>query len=159
MAFFIFMAIAAIPAVAALVLRVNAVLLFASIAAGELLVLRFADDAELVVGLALQGPEAKVIASMIVLFFPLVLTFIFANKSIHGTRFILHVIPILATSLLFASLTFPYLPATFEKEILASPLGNQLIKSTDLIIGVAVMSDLLLLWWSHRPGKHKAKHK
>lgn len=153
----LFIGIAALPALAAIVLRVNAVLLFASIAAGELLVIRFGDDAELVVSMAMRGDGAAVVARLIVLFLPVALTLLFARKSVSGSKMALHIIPILATSLLIAALTYPFLSAEFQQKVLASPHGKQLVSSMDIIVGVAVVFDLLLLWWTHRPKKHDHK--
>jgi len=145
------MAVAAgLPVLLAIVLRVSAVFLYVSLAAGFLLLQFLGDDAGVTAGAFVRGPNVPMITQFILLFLPVVLTFLFMRRSLPGTKLLLHIVPLIAISLAGVVITLPLLASPLQQQIFATQYGNVLKNSQDIAIGIASVLTLLLMWATYR---------
>jgi hypothetical protein len=144
--------------------RVNTSYLFFSLLAGELLARYFGDDAELVLRSINRNDTFVAYAHLVVLIIPVILTSIFLRKTLSRGRLIVHFIPFLITGLVFAAFALPLLPVSVQQDLRTVSFGQQLLNSSEVIIGAVVFVQLITLWVTNRKhGKdsqhHKRKHK
>lgn len=142
--------IAGIPALLSLLLRVNAVFVFLSIAAGNLLVLYLGRDAGNVGEMFIKGSNGPMIAQLAVLGLPLLLTFIFLRKTLPTSKILLHFLPVVASGIMLAALTLPILPSDLQGQVFGSAVGPYFKNSQGLIVGAASVLTLLLTWFTYR---------
>lgn len=145
----------------ALLLRVSAVFLFASIAVGNFLVLYLSDDVILAINAFSKSKDIPMIVQLILLFLPVALTLYMVRKSTTRGKFLLHLIPLAGCGLSLAVLALPILPADLQAQMLGHPSGDVFKNSQDLIISITAVSILLLMWHEYKPhsdGKHSKKH-
>ena len=155
-------AIAGVPVLLALFLRVSAIYLFLSVAAGSLLVTYIADDASLALGMMITGQDTNLIAQLGLLFLPIILTIVFLRKTLPRTKLLLHLIPLLGTGLTIAVLALPYFDSSSQSQIFANYYGDMFKDSQDVIVGATAILILLLTWFTKKhkdDKKHKKKHK
>ena len=150
--------IAGLPILLGLLLRVSAVFLFASIAAGSLLVTYMGDDASLALGMMVRGQDTNLIAQLILLLLPVGLTFLLLRKTMPRSKLLLHVPAVVMSGLALAALALPLLDAAAQEKIYANEYGNMLRESQDIIVGAAAVVVLLLMWVTYRHKEDK-KHK
>jgi hypothetical protein len=158
-------AIALVPLVAILLLRVNAAIALMSLALGSVLVTYTSSDVHAVFG----GFSASASFNKYnwiqlgLLIIPFVLTILFTRGSIKGSKQLFNALPALASGLLLAILVIPLLPADIQKQVHALTVWRQLDNlQTAVVLGGAAFS-LLFLLVSHRKkhdeeGGKKAKH-
>ncbi len=150
-------ALVALPVLLALILRVNALFVFLSIGAGYFLQFALSDDVDLAFATVIRGSNSIVVARLVLLFLPLLLTLFLTRKS-QGKSLILQIVPLIFSALLLVTITLPLLPPGTEGAIYDTPYGNNLRQAGDLIMSVAVVSNLVLLWMLHKPAKSHGKH-
>lgn len=157
----IILAVAAgLPVLLAIVLRVSAVFLYVSLAAGYLLLQFLGDDAGLAAGAFISGPNVPMITQFVVLFLPVALTFIFMRRTLPTTKLLLHVIPLVAISMAGVVIALPLLKSPVQQQIFSTQYGNVIKNSQDIAVGIASVLTLLLMWLTYRhkepkKGKHK----
>ena len=157
----IIMAVAAgLPVLLAIVLRVSALFLYLSLAAGFLLLQFLGDDAGLAARVFVRGPNVPMIAQFTLLFLPVVLTFLFMRRSMPASKLLFHIVPLIAISLAGVVITLPLLASPVQQQIFANQYGNVLKNSQDIAVGIASILTLLLMWatYRHKESK-KGKHK
>ena len=152
--------IAGLPVLLALLLRVNAVFLFMSVAAGNLLVRYVGDDADLALGMVVRDADAPIIAKFVLQLAPVILTILFLRKTLPRSKMLLHVIPCIAVGLSLGVFVLTFLTSSVQAKVYDSPYGDILKTSQDVIIGAAVVLTLLLAWLTYRNkdakgGRHK----
>jgi hypothetical protein len=155
-------AIAGVPVLLALFLRVSAVYLFLSTAAGSLLVNYVGDDASLALGMMVRGQNTNLIAQFGLLFLPVVLSLLFLRKTMPKSKLLLHIVPLLATGLTIAVLALPFFDSNAQSQIYADRYGDMFKDSQDVIVGGTSILILLLTWLTlkHKEDKkHKKHHK
>jgi hypothetical protein len=156
--------LAGVPLVLALVLRVSSRYLFASIAAGGLLVQYLADDAVIVVNTFLKNRDPTMAVRIGLLVLPVLLTMLFLRKTLKTSRLVLELLPLLASVAMLALLVLPHLPTSVQAQVRDMPYGNILHQSEDVVIGAAVILNLGLMWLLGKPhsddhgGKSKKHH-
>jgi hypothetical protein len=146
-------AIAGVTILAAFLWRVNSMLLFTSVAVGDLLVRHLGNDASLVVGSSYRGANSDIIAKIGLLFLPVVLTLLFGRHSLSKSKAFLHLIPIIATGGVLALLTLLLLPAGFQGSVYNSPAGTTIKEVQDLAIAAAGVASLLVAWLTNSTQK------
>lgn len=151
-------AIAGVPVLLALFLRVSSVFFFVSIAAGSLLVTYVGDDAALAIGMFVRGQNTNQIAQLGLLLLPVVLSLIFLKKTMPKSKLLLHLPVLAAGGVALAALALPYLDSNAQEKIFANQYGNLLRESQDVAVAVAAVSALLLMWLSYKQKEDK-KHK
>lgn len=143
----------------ALLLRVNGVFLFLSVAAGNLLVMSVADDADLALGMAVSA-DTTTIARFSLQLAPVLLTLLFLRKTMPRSKMLIHLLPVIATGLMLAVFVLPFLSPDTRGQVYDSAYGETIDSAQDVVIGVASLLTLLLAWFSYRNkdgkrGKHK----
>jgi hypothetical protein len=152
-------AIAGLPILLGLFLRVNAALLFLSVAAGALLQRAMGDSTELAMATFLRDAPVSYIADIGLLVLPVVLTILFLRKSAKKSQVLLQLLPLVTVGLAFAALLLPLLPPHTQSEIYGLSFGSVVKQSQDLIIAVAVVLNLLLAFRVFRHEESpKGKH-
>lgn len=156
----LFAVIAGLPVLNALILRVSAIFLFASIAIGNLLVLYLSDDVVLALNAFSKDKNIPMTVQLILLLLPMVLTLFFLRKSMPRTKILLHVLPLIGCGLSVAVLVLPILPSELQGQIFGMPSGDIFKNSQDLIVSVTAVMVLMLMWHTYKPrdDKHHKKH-
>ncbi len=153
-------AIAGLPVLLALLFRVNAVFLFMSVAAGNLLVRFVAEDADLALGMVMRNGDTAFIAKLILQLAPVILTILFLRKTLPRSKMFLHVIPSIAIGLSLGVFVLSFLSTSVQAKVFDAPYGDKLKSSQDLIVAGAAMLTLLLAWLTYRNKDAKAgKHR
>ncbi len=151
-------ALAGATILAALFFRVNSMLLFTSVAVGDLLVRYMGDNATLVIASAYRGANADVIAKLGLLMLPVFFTLLFGRHSLSKAKAVLHIVPIVATGVVLALLVLVQLPAGFQYSVYNSKFGTQIRQNQDLAIAAAGVASLVVAWLTNqKPGRSK-KH-
>jgi hypothetical protein len=154
-------AIAGVTIFLAFFWRVNSMLLFTSVAVGDLLVRYMGNNANLVINSFYRGANADVIAKLGLLLLPVIFTLIFGRKSLSHTKAMLHFAPIVATGIVLALLVLTLLPTAFQDSVYNSQVGPQIKQNQDLSIAAAGVISLLVAWITNEGEKkrHSKKHK
>lgn len=154
-------ALVALPTFAAFILRVNAILLFFSIMAGSLLTKFLGDDATLALGAFIRGEAASVYSQLFLLLLPVIITLFFGRKSLTASKVLFNIPAIILNGLVVGILALPLLSDGLEKQLLGTEPGSLLRNMQDIIVGSAVLLNLVLMWvtFHHKAdGKHKKHH-
>lgn len=154
-------AIAGAPAILALFLRVNAIYLYLSAAAGSLLVTYVGDDAGLALGILLRGQNAMLYAQLGLLFAPIILTLIFLRKTLPKSKVLFQLVPLVGVGLMIGVLALPYFGSDAQEQIFANYYGDMFKDSQDVIVGAVSIIIMFYLWISkkHKEDKKHKKHK
>lgn len=150
--------IVAVPFLLGVLLRVNAIFLFVSVAGGNLLVSQFGDDASLLIGSFVRGADSMVVSRLLLQFFPVLLMLLFARRTVGKGAVVLHVVPLLLASLTLGVFALSLVPTAMNSAVYESVAGAQIRQAQSAVIGVTVVSQLLLIWSTHRPEHHNKRH-
>lgn len=154
-----------IPAGVALLLRINAAILFMSLCLGEVLVQFVANDAtSFASAVSPTGNMSQTTIRLVLLLAPVVLTAIFMFHSVgSGAKALINILPAIAMGLLLALLVEPLLPHSMINTLQHSNVWHQFSQAqTVIVLGGALFS--LLFLWTQRAGlgrsghSHHAKH-
>jgi hypothetical protein len=145
-------ALALLPVLAIMLLRVNGAVAFMSLALGSVLATYASSDINAIVGSFsahdVAGKYQWVSLGLLVI--PFALTILFTRKSVKGSRQVFNALPALASGLLFVLLVIPLLPSDVQRHVHAQTLWHQLDNlQTAILLGGATFS-LLLLLITHR---------
>ena len=157
----LFAAIAGLPILNAIILRVSAVFLFVSIAVGNFLVLYLSDDVILAINAFSKDKNIPMIVQLVLLLLPVFLTLVFLRKSTTRGKFLLHLVPLIGCGLSLAVFTLPILPQDIQNQLFESPSGNIFKNAQDLIVSVTSVLVLILTWHTHKQhgDTHGKKHR
>ncbi|HSX05729.1 MAG TPA: hypothetical protein VLF69_04635 [Candidatus Saccharimonadales bacterium] len=153
-------AIALVPVLAIVLLRVNAAIAFMALALGSVLVTYTSSDVNAVFGgFSANGSLNKYAWIQLgLLVAPLLLTILFTRGSVKGSRQTLNILPALAAGMLCALLVIPLLPADVQRHIHHEAIWKQLDNlQTAVVLGGAAFS-LLFVLVTHRK-KHDDEDK
>ena len=148
-------AIVVVPILLALIFRVNALFIYASVCAGYFLQFSLSDDVDLALATIIQGSNSMVVARFVLLGLPVLLTILFLRKT-AGRTLLFQIVPLLFTGLFIAAITLPLLPPGTEQAIYGSVYGGNILGAQDLVIAGAAVSNFLLMVTLY---KQKADHK
>lgn len=158
-------ALAAVPVILIVFLRVNAAIAFMSLCLGSVLVTYTTSDAASIASGLASHPSSSVVRwiSIALLLVPFILATLFTRKNVKGkAKHVLNFIPALATGVLLALLVTPLLGGSLQNQVQDQELWHTLDNlQTAILLGGAFFS-LLFLLITHRhhheaEGKH-AKH-
>lgn len=137
------------PAALAVLLRINAAVLFMSLCVGEVLVQYVANDSSSFVA-TFAGHSSNVSSSTIrlaLLLAPPILTAFFMFHSVHGgTKALLNIFPAIGVGLLTALLVKPLLSSAFQHTLERSSLWHQFSQAQTLVVSVSALLSLFFLW-------------
>lgn len=154
----VFGAIIGAPVLLALVMRVNAVFIFMSIAAGYLLQLSLSDSVDLLVATFIPGSNSLVIARAVLFGLPVLLTLILLRKTV-GRSLIFQLIPLLLSGMMLGVLLLPLLTPGFSQSVYNAQYGSNIRQSGDLVTAIAVASNITLAFMLFKGvGGHKKHH-
>lgn len=145
-----------LPVLLALVLRVNAVMLFLAVAVGALLERAAGDSAELALAMVSRSETVSYIAHIGVLLLPVLLTLFFLRKTAKR-NVLIGLLPLFATSFALSVLILGLLPPHLQQVVYGQPFGAFAKQSSDLAITVAAILNLALAWRTHSH-KHDGGH-
>lgn len=157
----VLIALALVPVLAIMLLRVNAAIAFMSLALGSVLVTYTGSDVTAISGsMSAKNPSMSQWVQLGLLVLPFVLTILFTRGSVkRGAKLALNVLPALSSGLLFALLVIPLLPKDLQGQIHAEGAWRQLSNlQTGIILGGSVFA-LLFLLVTHRKKKHDEEEK
>lgn len=149
--------IVVVPILLALILRVNALYVYFSICVGYFLQSTLSDDIDLVLATIIKGSDSMVIARLVLLAVPIIVTLYVLRKT-QGKSFIFQVIPLILSGLFLAVLALPLLPTNVEQDIYGSQFGEGIRRSQDLIVAAASVSNLALAFMLFKHKKPHGKH-
>lgn len=156
----LFAVLAGLPVLNAVLFRINAIVLFTSIAIGNFLLLYLSDDVILAVNAFTKSPNVSLVVQLVLLLAPVVLAFVFMRKTIGRGAFLLHLVPIIGCGLSVALLALPIFSNEIQSQIFGMEYGSVLKNSQDLVLSITAIMVLLLMFHSNRghDDKHKKKH-
>ncbi len=154
-------ALAAIPVILIVVLRVNAAIAFMSLCLGSVLVTYTTGDAASIASGLASHPNPEVVRwiSLALLIVPFILATLFTRKNVKGgSRHVLNFIPALATGVLLALLVTPLLGGGLQHQVQNQQLWHQMDSlQTAVLLGGAFFS-LLFILITHRHHNAEEKH-
>lgn len=146
-------ALALLPVVAIVWLRVNGAIAFMSLCLGSVLVTYTSSDVtDLATSFSAKSNHLNVNqwVQLVLLAVPFLLTILFTRGSVKGGKKLTNVLPALASGLLFALLLVPLLSADVQRHIHRQAAWTQLSNmQTAVILGGALFS-LVFLLFTHR---------
>ncbi|HSX42731.1 MAG TPA: hypothetical protein VLF59_01460 [Candidatus Saccharimonadales bacterium] len=148
----VLLAVALVPVLAILLLRVNAAIAFMSLALGSVLVTYTSGDVDAIFGsLSAHGAANRYHwVDLGLLVIPFILTLLFTRKSIKGSKQAINVLPALACGMLLTLLVIPLLPVDVQKHIHHQMVWKQLDNlQTAVVLGGAALS-LVFILLTHR---------
>lgn len=149
-----------LPLVLGVLLRVGAPHLFFALLAGELLERYFGSEVEILARTLTNDEAILAYAKIAILILPILLTAIFLKKGIKKSKIALHLIPFLATGLVFSAFAAPLLPLDMQVQLSTTEAGRWILDSTNIIVGSMVALQLVYLWIINGSKKeHNQKHK
>ena len=161
-------ALAAVPLLAIVLLRVNGAIAFMSLCLGSVLVAYTSGDVESVVSGVESNKQAAHLnpwVQVTLLLLPLLLAILFTRGHVKGVaKGVGNVLPAAATGLLCALLAVPLLPADIRHQINQQSVWRQLSDAQTAIILSGAAFSLAFLLFTHRRKKtdeegKKGKHK
>lgn len=157
-------ALALLPVLAIVLLRVNGAIAFMSLCVGSVLVAYAASDVtDLITSFSAKGAlDIGQWVRLALLVVPFVVAVLFARGSVRGHKRFINILPALASGLLFALLVVPLLPAGVQRQVQHLGVWHQLSSlQTAVILGGAAFSLVFLLFTHRAHGddeKHHGKH-
>lgn len=149
-----------LPLVLGVLFRVSASALFFSVMAGELLGRYFHSEAASFARSTFKTQASADYAEAFIVILPLLFTALFMNGSIPRHKTLFHAIPLAITGIVLAAFVLPILPTGVQEQVATVPLGKQLLDTSNMIIGVVVLLQLIALWILNRaPGEGHRKRK
>lgn len=146
-----------LPVILGLLWKVKTSYIFFSLLAGELLARYFSDDAELVIKTLTNNESYTSYAALIVLALPVIFTAVFLKGTLEKGMLVFHFIPLLITGIVSAAFAIHFFPQELIAEVALLPYGQEMIRSTEVVVGVIVLLQLVALWLEGRRHTHKKK--
>jgi hypothetical protein len=140
-------------------LRINAIFMFVAFACGELLLHYIGEDAALAMSGFIKGPSADMVASLFLLWLPIVLSILFLRRSLPSSGMLLQAVPLAFTAAAMALLTLGTLSQSFRDGFYATPIGHTIHQAQALIIAGAGVTTFLLILIIGRPHHDDHKHR
>lgn len=148
--------LAGLPLILSTLLRVNPLFMFVSIVSGYLWVQFLGETTELIIQSFVQVQHIDVVARVILLLLPLLLTFIFLRKTLSVSALPLYFGLLVMDSLLLVTILLPLLTPGFQDSVYATQSGETLRSGHDLIVsGVAALH--LVVMYVLRPKSQSSK--
>ena len=141
--------------VLAIVMRVHVVYLFFAVTVGALLVDMWGDDAASALSGFIKGNSSDLVAKLVLLCLPALLTMWFLRKSTKRTALPMQIVPLVATAVSLAILVVNQLSRAQQASIYNTTVGSVIKPATDVIVAGTAVVVLVVAWLSFR---HKEVH-
>jgi len=155
-----FLVVGLIPVILIFIFSVNAIYLFFSLLIGYLLTNLLPGNVNRLVNLLSSTEIIHVSRTynsrLVILYLPVVLTFLLMVKSIKGYKRLINIVPSICFSLLAIILTVPFIKSSDIRDITDNNLFNQLMINKSLIIvliSVVVLFFIFLERFKHKKSK------
>lgn len=152
----------AVPALAIVLLRSNAAMVFLSLCLGAVLVDHVAPSADELMHIISRSANevSNSVVSLALLLAPAVVTSTVTLLSLHGRlRVACNVLPAIAASMLAGLLAIPVLPKHLSGPLQTGEAWHILSRSEALVVGAGALISLFFLWSQRRNFKlHDKKH-
>lgn len=129
--------------------------LFLAVATGTLLAQYIADDVSLVIAAFSPGANVGSYVQISLLLLPFILSLLFLRKTLSASTAILHLVPIIATSLAFTTLIVGYLPGGVQHGIVTDPIGRVINSSQNVLITISAVLTMIIAWLTLGHKGHK----
>jgi hypothetical protein len=139
------------PLLLGLFLRVHTSALFLSISGGYLLSEYFSTTAGLVSRSFLKTSESAMVAEMVVFYLPIVVTLWLMRGSLAARQMAAHFLPLVGCALIVLVAGVGLLSTDTQLLIYATAPGEILQNMPDILVGFAVLAQLVLMWATARP--------
>ena len=142
------------PALVAILLRVNAAILFMSLCVGELLVQNVSSDTLNILTSSKVGSVSHSSVELGLLLVPVALTVVFMLHSVKGTKSVMNILPALGFGLMSALLVKPLLSPSFQRTLEHASVWHRILQAQTFIVAISAVLALLFLWFQGRNGGH-----
>ncbi|HSX45016.1 MAG TPA: hypothetical protein VLF39_02825 [Candidatus Saccharimonadales bacterium] len=151
--------IAGLPFVLAILMRVNSIYLYMSVAAGLILAQYVSYDTMLALNAFFAHKDFGNYVNLGLLLTPIVLSLFFLRKSMSRSKTIFHLLPLAATCAALGTLIMGYLPGGIQHQLLTNQIGKTADNSQNALIAAATILTLLLAWLTLSPHDDKKKRR
>ena len=156
-------AMAAVPIVLLVVLRINAAIVFLSLCLGSVLVQFVGNDASSLINLLSASKlVAHYGAPLILLLIPVVFTMIVMIGTVRGKfRSLLNILPAVTVGVVGLLLAEPLFSPGLRGAVSGTHVWHSLQQLRVLVVGVSTIISLFFLWLQrpkHSEGKHHGRH-
>jgi hypothetical protein len=117
------------------------------------------DDAASAVSGFVKGSTADLVAHMLLLGLPVLLTLWFLRKTLKRSSVMLQLFPMVAVATSFCILVVAQLSSADQQKIYSTPIGSAVRPATDVIIAGTAILILIMTIFTFRHRDHAQKHK
>jgi hypothetical protein len=149
-----------LPIVVAMLLKVNAAVLFMSLCVGQILVQYISQDTVTIVTSTSSSVSNTSVSAikLVLLLLPAAATAVFMLHSVHGKKWIINILPAIAFGFLTALFVEPLLSAHYQHILQNSNLWHQVLQAQTSVVAAGSFVALLFLWFQARSGESHHKH-
>ena len=153
----IFGIIAGLPLLVTMILRVNSIYLYLSMAAGLLLAQYVSYDTTLAINAFFSHKSLGNYVSLGLLLTPIILTIFFLRKTMPRSKILFHIVPLIVTCATLGTFIIGYLPGGIKHQLLINQIGKTADNAQNALIAGSTILILLLAWLTlgHHDGKKK----
>ncbi len=149
---------AGLPVVLAILLRVNSVYLFVSVAAGYMLQQFIGETTALTLRTFVRHEQIDMISAIALLCLPVLLSLLLLRKTMPTKELPLHLFLMVGSGLTLAASIVAVAPAAVLDSIKANPATHNLYRASDIIVTITATLALLLMWATLKHHKRGKKH-
>ena len=154
----IFGIIAGLPLLVTMILRVNSIYLYLSMAAGLLLAQYVSYDTTLAINAFFSHKSFGNYVSLGLLLTPVVLTILFLRKTMPRSKILFHIVPIVVTCATLGTFIIGYLPGGIKHQLLTNQIGKTADSAQNALIAGSTIFILLFAWITlHHSSDHRKK--
>jgi hypothetical protein len=150
-------ALLGLPLLIGLIARVSTAHLFLALLSGELLQRYFGDDAVLAARTFVKDGAVQDYIGLAILVLPMVLTAVFLHHTLSKGKAVLHALPLAITGIIFAAFAADLLPVGLRSQLEGNHYGRMLLDSTDFIIGIMILLQLVSVWLFGRSAEKRSR--
>ncbi len=149
-----------VPALAVLLLRVNAAIVFLTLCAGMVLLHFVGDNAILAADAMVPGADPATAAQLALLLGPALATVILLRRTMSSGKLLLNILPAIGMGASAILLVAPYLPQGMAQALAEGTTWQSYKSYQELIIGITCLVSLGTLWgMSRKKGEAKGGKK
>ena len=138
------------PVLLILLTRTKASLVFMALCVGSVLATFAGDTAVEMIDLFVKGANQNTltIARISLMLSPAVLTLLFLNRMVSGSKVVMNFLPAVFTGVLTLFLVVPILPGGVRNDVLTTDVWTEIVQYQSIIVSVACFLSLVQLWAS-----------
>lgn len=152
-------AVIATPLLLGLFFRTSTTYIFFSLMTGELLGRYFGEDLDHLVEQLTKSTKYEGYGEIMLIVIPMVLTAYILRGSIAKGKWIMHILPLAVTGIIFSAFVLSVTPENIQELVRESSAGDLVMHLNKSIIGVLLVVQLLSLWIiNHIKHSRRRKH-